>query len=143
MLILLKAIHLAIAPLEKTVIMKKLVLGAVASLCMLGAHAEGVDDYIGTWQLARTTVPNMLVIKKEGVDLVAVRYVRNTLTGKLAETRFPATYVDGAVNVPALEPKLETALVGGVPTLTLMGEAFQKVSSATSTSATDTSKLGS
>ena len=138
-----KAIHVAIAPLEKTVIMKKLVLGAAAMLCMLGAHAEGVDDYIGTWQLARTTVPNMVVIKKEGVDLVAVRYVRNTLTGKLAETRFPATYVDGAVNLPALEPKLKTALVGGVPTLTLMGEAFQKVSSATSTSATDTSKLGS
>lgn len=131
MLILLKAIHLAIAPLEKTVIMKKLVLGAAAILCTLGAHAEGVDDYIGTWQLARTTVPTMLVIKKEGADLVAVRYVRNTLTSKLAETRFPATYVDGALNVPALEPKLETALVGGVPTLTLMGEAFQKISSAT------------
>ena len=138
MLILLKAIHLAIAPLEKTVIMKKLVLGAVASLCMLGAHAEGVDDYIGTWQLARTTVPNMVVIKKDGTDLVAVRYVRNTLTGKLVETRFPATYADGEVNVPALEAKLETALVAGAPTLTVMGEPFQKVSSATGTS-----KLGS
>lgn len=138
MLILLKAIHLAIAPLEKSVIMKKLVLGAAASLCMLGAHAEGVDDYIGTWQLARTTVPNMVVIKKDGTDLVAVRYVRNTLTGKLVETRFPATYADGAVNVPALEPKLETALVGGVATLTVMGEPFQKVSAATTTP-----KLGS
>ena len=126
-----KAIHVAIAPLEKTVIMKKLVLGAAALLCTLGAHAEGVDDYIGTWQLARTTVPNMLVIKKEGRDLVAVRYMRSTLTGKLAETRFPATYADGAVNVPALEPKLETALVAGVPTLTIMDEPFQKVSSST------------
>lgn len=119
-------------------IMKKLVLGAAACLCILGAHAEGVDDYIGTWQLARTTVPNMVVIKKEGADLVAVRHVRNTLTGKLVETRFRATYADGAVNVPALEPKLETALVAGVPTLTVMGEAFQKVSSTTGTS-----KLGS
>lgn len=138
MLILLKAIHLAIAPLEKTLIMKKLVLGAAVSLCMLGAHAEGVDDYIGTWQLARTTVPTMVVIKKEGADLVAVRYLRNTLTGKLVETRFPASYVDGSLNVPALEPKLETALVAGVPRLTVMGEAFQKVSSATGTP-----KLGS
>ena len=138
MLILLKAIHLAIAPPEKSVIMKKLVLGAAASLCMLAAHAEGVDDYIGSWQLARSTVPNMVVIKKEGADLVAVRYVRNTLTGKLVETRFPATYADGAVNVPALEAKLETALVGGVARLTVMGESFQKVSSATSTA-----KLGS
>lgn len=122
---------------------KKLMVGAAASLCMLGAHAEGVDDYIGTWQLARTTVPNMVVIKKDGTDLVAVRYVRNTLTGKLVETRFPATYADGAVNVPALEPKLETALVDGVATLTVMGEAFQKVSSATGMSATSTPKLGS
>lgn len=126
-----KAIHLAIAPLEKTVIMKKLVLGAAAILCTLGAHAEGVDDYIGTWQLARTTVPNMLVIKKEGADLVAVRYLRSTLTGKLIETRFPAIYADGAITVPALEPKLETALVAGVPTLTIMDEPFQKVSSST------------
>lgn len=131
MLILLKAIHLAIAPLEKTVIMKKLVLGAAALLCMLGAHAEGVADYIGTWQLARTTVPNMLVIKKEGADLVAVRYMRNALTGKLVETRFSATYAHGAIEVPALEPRLETALVGGVPTLAIMDEPFQKVSSST------------
>lgn len=118
--------------------LKKILMGAAAILCMPGAHAEGVDDYIGTWQLARTTVPNMVVIKKEGAHLVAVRYVRNTLTGKLVETRFPATYANGAVNVPALEPKLETALVAGVPTLTVMGEAFQKVSSATGTT-----KLGS
>ena len=112
-------------------IMNKLVLGAAASLCMLGAHAEGVDDYIGTWQLARTTVPNMLVIKKEGTELVAMRYTRNTLTNNLVEMRFPATYTDGAITVPALDPKLETALVAGVPTLTVMNEPYQKVSSAT------------
>lgn len=111
--------------------MKKLVLGAAAFLCMLGAHAEGVDDYIGTWQLARTTVPNMVVIKKEGTDLVAVRYTRNTLTNALVERRFPATYANGAIAVPALDQALDTALVAGKPTLKMMGESFHKVSSAT------------
>ena len=131
MLILLKAIHFAIAPLEKTLIMKKLVLGAAASLCMLGAHAEGVDDYIGTWQLARTTVPNVVEFRQEGTQLVAVRTMRNALTSKMIERRFAATYADGAITVPEAEPKIETALVAGVPTVTVLGEAFQKVSSAT------------
>ena len=131
MLILLKAIHFAIAPLEKTLIMKKLVLGAAAFLCMLGAHAEGVDDYIGTWQLARTTVPNVVEFRQEGTQLVAVRTMRNALTSKMIERRFAATYADGAITVPEAEPKIETALVAGVPTVTVLGEAFQKVSSAT------------
>ncbi|MGK5025988.1 hypothetical protein [Janthinobacterium sp. RB2R34] len=110
---------------------KKLMVGAGLALCMLGAHAAGVTDFIGTWQLASTTVPNRVEFRQEGTQLVAVRQVRNALTNKLVERRYAATYADGAIMVPAAEPKIEATLVAGVPTVTVLGETFQKMSSAT------------
>lgn len=131
MLILLKAIHFAIASLEKTMLVRKMMVGAGAALCVLAAHAEGVNDFVGTWQLARTSAPNSVEFKLEGTQLVAVRQVRNALTSKIDERRFAATYADGAIVVPKAEPKIEAMLVAGVPTVMVLGEAFHKVSSAT------------
>ena len=63
--------------------MKKLLLGAVAACCSLHVSAAPVDDFIGTWKLERTTVPNYVVIKQEGDQLVALRYTRHVLTNKI------------------------------------------------------------
>jgi hypothetical protein len=43
--------------------MKKPLLGALATCCALHASAAPVEDFIGTWKLERTTVPNYVVIK--------------------------------------------------------------------------------
>lgn len=43
--------------------MKKLLPGALAACCSLHASAAPVEDFIGTWKLERTTVPNYVVIK--------------------------------------------------------------------------------
>lgn len=131
MLILLEAIHFTMASLEKTMFVKKLMVGVGAAVCMLSAHAEGVNDFVGTWQLARTSVPDSVEFRQEGTQLVAVRQVRNALTNKLVERRYAATYADGAIMVPAAEPKIEARLVSGVPTVTVLGETFQKIASAT------------
>ncbi|HEU4816292.1 hypothetical protein [Janthinobacterium sp.] len=45
--------------------MKKLLLGALAACCALHAGAAPVEDFIGTWKLERTTVPNYVVIKQK------------------------------------------------------------------------------
>ena len=111
-------------------LIKKLMVGAGAALCVLAAHAEGVNDFVGTWQLARTSAPNSVEFKLEGTQLVAVRQVRNALTSKIDERRFAATYADGAIVVPGSEPKIEAMLVAGAPTVMVLGEAFHKVSSA-------------
>ena len=110
---------------------KKLMVGAGAAVCMLAAHAEGVNDFVGTWQLARTSVPDSVEFRQEGTQLMAVRQVRNALTNKLIERRYAATYADGAIMVPAAEPKIEAMLVAGIPTVTVLGETFQKIAPAT------------
>ena len=111
--------------------MKKLLLGAIAACCALHASAAPVEDFIGTWKLERTTVPNYVVIKQEGEQLVALRYARNVVTNKITERRFPATYAKGDVTIQAGETIIEARSVNDVATVTMLVEAYKKSSSST------------
>ena len=113
--------------------MKKLLLGALAACCTLHASAAPVEDFIGTWKLKRTSVPNYVVIKQEGDRLVALRYTRNVLTNKITERRFPASYVNGEVTIAAGETIIEARSVNDVATVTMLAEAYKKISSSTAT----------
>ena len=111
--------------------MKKPLLGALATCCALHASAAPVEDFIGTWKLERTTVPNYVVIKQEGEQLVALRYARNVVTNKITERRFPATYANGDITIQAGETVIEARSVNGVATVTMLAEAYKKMSSST------------
>ena len=112
--------------------MKKLLLGALAACCALHAGAAPVEDFIGTWKLERTTVPNYIVIKQEGERLIALRYTRNILGNKITERRFPASYANGDVTITAGETLIEARSVNDVATVTMLAEAYKKISSSTS-----------
>jgi hypothetical protein len=111
--------------------MKKLLLGTLAACCSLHVSAAPVEDFIGTWQLERTTVPNYVVIKQEGEQLVALRYTRHVLTNKITERRFPASYANGDITIAAGETIIEARSVNDVATVTLLAEAYKKISSST------------
>ncbi|MEG0883657.1 MAG: hypothetical protein RSH52_20705 [Janthinobacterium sp.] len=111
--------------------MKKPLLGALATCCALHASAAPVEDFIGTWKLERTTVPNYVVIKQEGEQLVALRYARNVVTNKITERRFPATYANGDVTIAAGATVIEARSVNDVATVTMLAEAYKKMSSST------------
>ena len=112
--------------------MKKLLLCALAACCALHASAAPVEDFIGTWKLERTTVPNYIVIKQEGERLIALRYTRNILGNKITERRFPASYANGDVTITAGETLIEARSVNDVATVTMLAEAYKKISSSTS-----------
>ncbi|MCC7596076.1 hypothetical protein IGS61_01170 [Janthinobacterium sp. FW305-129] len=111
--------------------MKKLLLGALAACCSLHAAAAPVEDFIGTWKLERTTVPNYVVIRQEGERLVALRYARNVLTNKITERRYPASYANGDITIAAGETVIEARSVNDVATVTMLAEAYKKISSST------------
>ena len=113
--------------------MKKLLFGAFAACCTLLSHASAapVEDFIGTWQLERTTVPNYVVIKQEGERLVALRYTRNVLTSKIVERRFPANYANGDITIASGDTLIEARSVNDVATVTLLAEAYKKISTST------------
>lgn len=112
--------------------MKKLLLGTLAGCVLLAnASAAPVEDFIGTWKLERTTVPNYIVIKQEGARLVALRYARNVLTNKITERRFPASYANGDVSIASGETIIEARSVNDVATVTMLAEAYKKISSST------------
>ena len=111
--------------------MKKLLLATLAACCALHASAAPVEDFIGTWKLERTTVPNYVVIKQEGDGLVALRYARNVLSNKITERRFPASYAAGDVIIHAGESKIFARSVNDVATVTMLGEAYKKMSPST------------
>lgn len=113
--------------------MKKLLFVTLAACCTLPSHASAapVEDFIGTWKLERTTVPNYVVIKQEGERLVALRYTRNVLSNKIVERRFPASYADGEVTIAADDMAIEARSVNDVATVTMLAEAYQKISAST------------
>lgn len=108
--------------------MKKLLLGALAACCSLHAAAAPVEDFIGTWKLERSTVPNYVVIRQEGERLVALRYARNVVTNKITERRFPASYAHGDITIAAGETVIEARSVNDVATVTMLAEAYKKIS---------------
>ena len=111
--------------------MKKPLLGALAACFALHAGAVPVEDFIGTWKLERTIVPNYVVIRQEGEQLVALRYARNVLTNKITERRFPASYAHGDITIAAGETVIEARSVNDVATVTMLAEAYKKISSST------------
>ncbi|MCM2564751.1 MULTISPECIES: hypothetical protein [Janthinobacterium] len=113
--------------------MKKLFFGITTACCALltNASAAPVEDFIGTWKLERTTVPNYVVIKQEGERLVALRYARNVLTNKIVERRFPASYANGDITIAAGETVIQARSVNDVATVTMLAEAYKKISSST------------
>lgn len=112
--------------------MKKLLLGTFAACLLLAnASAAPVEDFIGTWKLERTSVPNYVVIKQEGERLVALRYTRNVLSNKITERRFPASYANGDVSIASGETVIEARSVNDVATVTMLAEAYKKISSST------------
>lgn len=111
--------------------MKKPLLGALAACFALHANAAPVEDFIGTWKLERTIVPNYVVIKQEGEQLVALRYARNVVTNKITERRFPASYAHGDITIAAGETVIEARSVNDVATVTMLAEAYKKISSST------------
>lgn len=114
--------------------MKKLFLGALASLSLLtaGAASAGTaDDFIGTWKLSSTTRPDYVVIKKDGDSLVALKYSRNSLTNKIVEQRFPAVYAADQMLIAAGDIKIDAKVIDGVASVSYLGYAYAKVSAAT------------
>ncbi|MDO8071341.1 hypothetical protein O3299_07370 [Janthinobacterium sp. SUN176] len=113
--------------------MKKIFFGITTACCALftNASAAPVEDFIGTWKLERTTVPNYVVIKQEGERLVALRYARNVLTNKIVERRFPASYANGDITIAAGETVIQARSVNDVATVTMLAEAYKKISSST------------
>lgn len=112
--------------------MIKLLLGALAGCLLLAnASAAPVEDFIGTWKLERTTVPNYIVIKQEGAHLVALRYTRNVLTSKIVERRFPASYAHGDVSIASGDTVIEARSVNDAATVTMLAEAYKKISAST------------
>lgn len=113
--------------------MKKLLFGTFAACCTLLSHASAapVEDFIGTWKLERTTVPNYIVIRQEGEHLVALRYTRNVLTSKIVERRFPASYANGDVSIASGDTVIEARSVNDVATVTMLAEAYKKISTST------------
>jgi hypothetical protein len=114
--------------------MKKLFLGTLATLSLLAAGAASagtVDDFIGTWKLSSTTRPDYVVIKKEGDNLVALKYSRNSLSNKIVEQRFPAAYAADQLLIAAGDLKIDAKVVNGVASLSYLGYAYAKVSNAT------------
>lgn len=113
--------------------MKKLLLGALAAggAIFANASAAPVEDFIGTWKLERTTVPNYVVIRQEGDQLVALRYTRNVASNKITERRYPASYANGDVAIDAGETIIEARSVNDVATVTMLAQAYKKISSST------------
>lgn len=112
---------------------EKLLLGALAAGCAIFANASAapVEDFIGTWKLERTTVPNYVVIRQEGGQLVALRYTRNVASNKITERRYPASYANGDVAIDAGETIIEARSVNEVATVTMLAQAYKKISPST------------
>lgn len=111
--------------------MKKLFFGIATACCTLYASAAPVEDFIGTWKLERTTAPNYIVIKRDGERLVALRYARNVLTGKIVERRYAASYAHGDVTIASGATAIEARSVNDVVTVTMLAQAYKKMSSST------------
>jgi hypothetical protein len=113
--------------------MKKILSGVIAlsALCMMDANAVNADAFIGTWKMARSTGPNYFIIKKEGNDLVAIRYIKNDLTTKVSQRRYAVENQPDELRIASDLGKIDAHLVNGTAALSVGGDAYEKISPAT------------
>lgn len=92
---------------------------------MVNASAIGVDAYIGTWQSLKSK-DRIVVIKKDGVDILMTTYQRDMIDNKIKERKNLLTFKDGKLQFGVLG--MTGKILDGGNLLLPQGNEYSKIS---------------